>query len=283
MKHTFSLVVEALADPDTYTWYTYQGERLRLKLSDARVYHLEHLQRFGLRALGKVFYLRSEADGVPFGCRINPEQYQTLVRQGRLLKAYALDYATVGRRIRLSNKTFIPVLTRIVHTLGADSDRTQHLLVVLASTLAALMHSYGIALTRVKRTSVSDSVIHDRFVGKMLAFLLEGHPVKEIPKTRINGYEMFSVLSPPKHGYPLSPACRGLFVLAKKQLMLLIKTRMPKVLKILIDKESVRALQECDDIAREAVLLCSVMAELLVDNPSQALFNARQLRLMRLD
>lgn len=284
MKQTpTSFLIEALADPDTYVWYAYQGKRLLMRLADGRSFHLEHLHKFGLRAIGKSFHLRVEADATVYSCRISLEQYQKLVQKGHLLRERLIDYPTVGRRIRLANKTFVPVLTRIVQTLGADSDRTQHLLVVLSNTLAALLHSYGVAISRVKHAKVSDAVIHDRFVGKMLAFLLEGNAVKEIPKTRINGYEMYSVLTPPRHGFPLSPSTRPMFILAKKELLRLVKTKMPKLLKVAISNPGPNPLLKCDAIAREAVLLCSVMAELLAGNHDQAIFNAKQLRMTRLD
>lgn len=274
--------VLALSDPDTFVWYKYTGSRAKIALKSGDVFYLNRGDHFGLKATANKFHFQAHLDGGLRRCSLNQKVYIALVEEGALLKERSLDAETVGRRIRLSQKTFVPALLKMVNVLGKNGDRSLLQLRVLANTLYALLHTYGVALARVRGVKVSGSVIHDPFVGKLATFLIEGKPVDAIPKTRINGFEMCTVVMPKLKASPLDKESKELFLQAKAALAKLLKTKMNLLLKTLVVNESPQAVIKCNELAKELVLLCAVLSELLCGNQAQARFNAQSLRFTQL-
>ncbi len=271
----------ALTDPDVYVWYRFQGLRAKFTTKDGSEHYLHKGDVFGLRMIGAEYQLYTEINGVDVRTLIPPPLYVQLVNESTAVKQRGLDFPTVERRVRLSQKAFQPHMLQMVQKLGSNGTLSLQYLKVLSATSYSLMHCYGIAITRIKQPSVSTQIIHDPFVAKLLAFLIEGIAIQEIPKTRLNGYELAGVVTPRSSPKPMDLESRIMFKEGKVLLEKLIKSRIPTELTTLLVNETSNAMTRCNLMARELVVICAVLAELLNGNIPQARLNAQSLRLVR--
>jgi hypothetical protein len=205
--------------------------------------------------------------------------YTTLSERGVMVKKYGVHLDDLQSRVNKCQKVFMgQLIAQASKVAYSNPVASLPKLRSLAGNVYALMHSYGVALARVRGPKVTDVVIHDPVVAKVLSFLFENADLGKMPKTFLNGYELCGVPTPKLKDVNMNAERRELFLVAKARLLTLMKTRSNTLLKTLIVNEATKPLDACNSLARDMVLLCSIMAELLSGNLPQAKFNAGRLR-----
>jgi len=281
--HTDSAAVVAAFDPDSYVWLKYTGPRAKLTLKSGDVVTLNKGDLFGLKGTGNVYHFHAVLDDKNYSFKMSPEFYATLSSRGVLVKKRGMDLEGLQKRLNRCQKEYVVRLIKVAaHVNFRNAPVSVPALKVMANNLYALLHAYGVVLRRVKTTKVSDTVIHDPLVARLIQFLFDEADLDSLPKTRINGYEMCSVPTPRLKDATVTKEAQELFLLARRRLLVVLKTRLPALTKALVLSGSSDALHKCTELAKDGVLLCSVMAELLAGNMPQAKFNARGLRSVQL-